>query len=281
MKKIFVLSVFLAVLLGVSPVYAAQPKELPTTGTGIPLIVGVGQSNMAGTAAAPEFYFPVTGVSMMHWNGSSWVWVPMLEPSSVWNGVSGYNTANYGPASSFMRELMVKESWTEAGFINCAVGGSAITTWAPGQSNFENCWQRIADAQLSGYYVAGIIVANGETETNTLALANTYKSGMQAMYSGFTSRLGNNDLPMAYVKLGQVPPATNPSGGTVIPRPYWNTIRDYQQELFDMSNRPANWRIVSSWGIPRETVLYLHYATWVDYDELGERLANQIATVIP
>lgn len=228
----------------------------------IPLVIFKGQSNSAGTVTLPASQVPVPGVAMLRMDGT---WGELVEPSCVWGG------NKYGPGAAFMRKLMALKGWTQAGFINFGVGGSLASSFIPGAENFENAWDKLAVALNSGYYLAGVAAVDGESETNSQALADQYEASVWAFYYGLSWRVNNPDLSMVITKLGEKPP----SG-----RPLWNGVRDHQQYLFDQTGKPGNIKIASAWGLPRETVTYLHYLDVATYDLLGERLANQMAGMV-
>lgn len=347
MKKIFVFVLCAAVcaifLMNVNSASAAHlsqeegnsnatPTRDPSITT-LPLIIGIGQSNMAGRATMPPVgtatMTAVPGAKMLHWNGTSWVWVEMREASDVWNNnaprtewvtpgtvtntptrtptPNGIGTplppihGSYGPASAFIGEFMLhKTDWQEVGFINCAVGGSAVTSWAPdtvwaiNADNMNDCWSRISSAMYNyRYQVVGVIVVNGETETANGTLAAGYPEAMNRLYQALVTRVKNPNLPMAYLKLGNPPPTSTPAasftpggpGGstaTAVPtRGAWGTVQAYQQTL--PGTYPGNnWFPAGSLGITREPGSnYLHYASPAEYDKVGIRLARVLLTLMP
>lgn len=325
MKKILFFVVFaicsaLFIITSASPAHAARQLQEETTLTPIPLIVGLGQSNMAGGLEIDgnTVIVTLTNVKMMKHNATpsvnTWNWnSDMKEPSSVWEFDPTHTPQakfkKYGPATSFMQQLMAimtarqTNPWSKAAFINCAVGGSSVASWvptpaAPLEPNLDNCWLRIKSALMNlqnDYYVAGFVVVNGETDTKTLDNANNYKTNFDTMYDTLFSRIKtfeNNptmpSIPMVFARLGNVPAKPYPSAPSLYP--YWADIQQDQYQLAQGS-RSSYWEVVGTVGLPRQLVdangdpldpneYDLHY-TKAGYDTLGIRLANALAPMLP
>jgi hypothetical protein len=256
MKRALLIGLVLLVLLTPTSGQAAACRDEP-----IPLFVGIGQSLMSGTVPLPASQTPIPGAVMLLADNT---WTALHEPSNI-NGASGYS-----PMSNFGRQLMLYSGLAQAGFINCAVGGSAVTTWTPGAANFEACWSHIEAAEAQGYYVAGVIVSNGETETANSTLAGTYIGSMWTMYYALAIRLDHPDLPFVFAKLGQ-------TDGS---RPAWNTVRDFQQNIYDQVGRPTPIAVASMWGVPRAAD-GIHDLDVAAVDERGRRFANWLHAVLP
>ena len=318
MKKLFAFVVFAAIcimgLIMVSPVHAVRKKQEsgsnPTATatitrdpsiTSIPLIVGIGQSNMAGKAPLPvPSRTPPPGAVMMKWDASNsrFYWTQMEEPADVWNGYptqtgtpKGTNYG-YGASTAFIGRFMEDTGWQNVAFINCGVGGTDVVDWAPSNPTatnatyFNDCWKRIASAQSHYLYeVVGVIVINGENETANLTKAATYETSMVRLYEALAGRLNKPRLPMAFLRLGYTPPTATPGptptgGHMVYPRVAWNAILATQQYL-PIMHPTINWGIAYPINVTREPDnLYLHYASADDYDKIGVKLADKLELLL-
>lgn len=292
-----------------TPTRTATATAMP-----IPLFVGIGQSNMAGGLVIDgNTVRPiVTNVKMMKHDTNPlnhiWNWDSnMQEPSNVWQydptHTPSAKFAKYGPATSFMQQIMVlqegKPGWSQANFINCAVGGSPVGSWAPTptvgvgthtptpnatwQPNLDNCWGRIHAALVGGkYYVAGLVIINGESDTKNANYSGNYKTNFTNSYNVFDQRIRtlHNPLNMAHVPMVFARLGNKPAHDTTLPYPYWDNIRQHQWDLTETSNY---WTLVETENLDRQTdagePIDLHY-TQAGYDTLGINLANALEPLL-
>lgn len=104
--------------------------------------------------------------------------------------------------------------------INCAVGGSSITTWQKGQIQYENCLTKVLNIQEDGYVIEGIFFYQGERDSGNYDVARLWKLYFYRFVNNFRVDIGIQ-APIVFAQLGVKPLQDG--------RLYWSTIKNLQR----------------------------------------------------
>ncbi len=165
-------------------IYRVEFRRLPK----LDIILGIGQSNMAGRAdfsaytGAMQDVFLLTPAGEFE-NASN----PMNKYSNIRKDIS---LQKLGPSYSCalkLQEYMHKP----VAFVVNAQGGSSITTWyQPGKSNYDASVVRAKEAQRFGR-IRGVIWHQGESDSGN---AGTYMEKLKTMVENLRKDLNEPDL---------------------------------------------------------------------------------------
>lgn len=186
MKRRLILS--LAACLLAAPFSLAAP-----TGT-VKLFLLIGQSNMAGRGRIEPQDQEVNPKILMLAKDLSWV--PAKDPIHFDKPVAGV-----GPGLSFAREILKTAPDQGIGLIPCAVGGSRLDQWKPGQPFYNDTIARARAAMKTGT-LAGILWHQGESDS-TPPLITTYPDRFASMISQLRKDLGAEKVPVVIGELGR------------------------------------------------------------------------------
>ena len=178
---------------------AADPVKLPAKDK-FHLYLLVGQSNMAGRGKVEEEdKTPHPRVLMLDKAGQ---WVPAVDPMHF-----DKSSAGVGLGKTFGQLMADKNPEITVGLIPCAVGGSPIDSWKPGEfykptnsHPWDDAMKRAKVAQESGT-MKGILWHQGESDSKA-DLAPTYEKKLHALVKAFRTELGA-DLPFLAGQIGQ------------------------------------------------------------------------------
>lgn len=185
-------------LLSASTAGFAQEVKLPAKEK-FQLFLLVGQSNMAGRGKVEaEDKVPHPRVLMLNKAGE---WVPAVDPLHF-----DKSSAGTGLGKTFGQQIAEADPSITVGLIPCAVGGSPIASWKPGQfykptnsHPWDDAMKRAKLAQEKGT-LKGILWHQGESDSNAQS-APEYGAKLQALVKAFRSELG--DVPFLVGQLGQ------------------------------------------------------------------------------
>jgi len=183
----------------------ARHSPSPALTPAFDVVLLVGQSNMAGRGAiAPEDRIAAPHVFMLDKSGA---WVPAVEPMHFDKPIAGV-----GPGRTFGIEL-ARRTGHDIGLVPAAVGGSAISSWAPAGYDsatrthpYDDALRRARIAMQRGHLVA-ILWHQGESDAHP-GLASVYSQRLRALIDRFRSDLGAPDVPVLIGQLGQFRPWT-------------------------------------------------------------------------
>jgi hypothetical protein len=178
---------------------AADPVKLPAKEK-FHLYLLVGQSNMAGRGKVEEEdKTPHDRVLML---GKAGQWVPAVDPMHFDKSAAGV-----GLGKTFGKLMAEANPEITVGLIPCAVGGSPIDSWKPGEfykptnsHPWDDAMKRAKLAQESGT-LKGILWHQGESDANE-KLAAAYESKLHALVKAFRKELGD-DVPFLAGQIGQ------------------------------------------------------------------------------
>lgn len=189
------LSCGVALLLTCSFVNAAEPVKLPAKQS-LKIYILMGQSNMAGRGdIEPEDKTPHKRVLMFETNNT---WIPAIEPLTK----DPHKYHGTGPGLAFGKAIAEKDPTTIIGLVPTAVGGTPLSRWSKGGDLYENAVQRAKAAMKDGT-LKGIIWHQGESDTSSKELAETYGARLKKMIADLRADLHAPDLPVVIGELGQ------------------------------------------------------------------------------
>ena len=198
MKQLFA---FILALLVTSGFIQAQDQiELPDQ-ENFHLFLLVGQSNMAGRGKVEESdRTPHPRVLMLNKAGE---WVPAQDPLHFDKSIAGV-----GLGKTFGIEIAEKYPDITIGLIPCAVGGSPIDSWQPGEfykptksHPWDDAIRRCKLAQQSGT-LKGILWHQGESDSNE-KLAPSYEGKLHDLIARFREELNADCVPFIAGQMGQ------------------------------------------------------------------------------
>ena len=155
----------------------------------------IGQSNMAGRGDFGEVSEIINEHCFMLRMGR---WQPMSEPINPDRTFWGPTHCGVGLSASFA-DLYAKEFNEDVGLIPCAVGGTVIAEWMPGEILYDHAvmMARLA-ARTSD--LAGILWHQGETDSLDLD-ADEYKRDLISMFTSLRRDLG--ELPIVVGEISE------------------------------------------------------------------------------
>lgn len=223
------------------------------------LFLLVGQSNMAGRGKIePQDQQHHSRLLMLSKYGT---WVPAVDPLHFDKSVAGV-----GLGRTFGLQLIADDPQITVGLIPCAVGGSPIDSWQPGQfypptasHPWDDAMLRARIAQKSGV-IKGILWHQGESDSNQ-DLAAGYQVRLDNLIDRMRSELQIPDTPFIVGQMGQF--AERP----------WDEFRhtvDQAHQTLPM--RVPQTAFVSSDGLQHKGD-QVHFNS-AAYRELGRRYAN-------
>ncbi len=166
------------------------------------LFLLVGQSNMAGRGkVAEEDQTPHPRVLMLSKNSR---WTPAVDPLHFDKpGIAGV-----GLGRSFGLKIAEANPQITVGLIPCAVGGSPISAWEPGQHYratnshpYDDAIKRAKTAMKAGT-LKGILWHQGESDSNPES-APLYEKNLHALIARFRRELNAPNVPFLVGQLGQ------------------------------------------------------------------------------
>lgn len=192
--------VLLLVSFLVAPAFA-QSTPLPPKEK-FHLFLLVGQSNMAGRGVvAPQDKVPHPRVFMLNQAGE---WVPAIDPLHF----DKPTAVGVGLGRSFAAAIAEASPGVTIGLIPCAVGGSPIDAWRPGefyQPTKSHPWDdaiKRAKLALQSGTLKGILWHQGESDSSR-ELAPKYEAKLHDLITRFRTELRAPAVPFICGQLGQ------------------------------------------------------------------------------
>lgn len=213
--------------------FAAIPSyaENVSPPSGLSLVVGMGQSNMFGKAAAPAGYQPKP-------DGRIWIYDPRgwsiaKEPVHEWMG------AQIGPMLFMAHRLLEHDPNLKIGLIPCGTPG-VIRDWLPNaapvykttESSYGRCLRLIREASKFGKPY-GLLTYQGEADTSSGQSAAGYSPPVGAQWNKYYEQIISDlrhdlampKLPAIHAQLAKVycQPASD--------YPNWDAVKDSQTHV--------------------------------------------------
>lgn len=187
------------------PAPAGAPEPVlptPPASRRMQIFLLAGQSNMAGRGKVDS---TDTVAAARVWAlDSTEQWVPARDPIHFDKSVAGV-----GPGRSFGIALVEADRSVDVGLVPAAVGGTAISSWAPGALDaatkthpYDDAIRRARVALQRGE-LAGILWHQGEGDGNATA-APHYEERLRALIARIRQDLGA-DVPFIMGQVGRFP----------------------------------------------------------------------------
>jgi hypothetical protein len=151
---------------------------------------------MAGRGVPePDDRKPIPGVFCLN---KSLEWTPAVDPLHF----DKPDIAGVGVGRSFARRLLREKPKAQIGLAPCAMGGSALDEWKPGEKLFVEAVKRGRHAAAAGT-LRGILWHQGEADSTDPAKAASYIERWTRFIAAFRSELGAPDVPVVLGQLGE------------------------------------------------------------------------------
>lgn len=187
---------FLASLLaGAVACLSSFAQEAPAN---MKLFLLVGQSNMAGRGVVEEQDKQTNPKIFMLDKSNAWV----LAKDPV--HFDKPDIAGVGLCSQFARDVLKADSETAIGLIPCAMGGTSLEQWKPGDKLFKNAVARAKIALKNGKLEA-ILWHQGEADSSGEKAA-TYVERFASMIGAMRKELEAEKVPVLVGELGPYKP---------------------------------------------------------------------------
>ena len=179
--------------------FAAAQSSLPAKEK-FHLFLLVGQSNMAGRGKVEDQDKQLHPRVLMF--NKAGEWVPAVDPLHF-----DKTSAGTGLGKTFGQQIAEANPGVTVGLIPCAVGGSPIDSWKPGEfykaanAHPWDDFQKRAKAALPAGTLKGILWHQGESDS-TAKSAPTYEAKLHALVKAFRTEVGD-DVPFIVGQLGQ------------------------------------------------------------------------------
>ncbi len=200
---------FLAGALSVfSSVYAQSPPDK------MDLYLLIGQSNMAGRGKIdPASNGEREGIWVIQGDNQ---WKKAKDPVHY----DKPSVTGVGPGLSFAEKIREENPETVIGLIPCAVGGSRIDDWAPGQKHeqtgiyaYDAMLERVKNAQKNGQ-IRGILWHQGEGDS-TPERSRVYNKKLKAFFKKLRKDIGAKKVPIVIGTLGDFYVNKNPAAAAI------------------------------------------------------------------
>ncbi len=195
-------SLALACLAALAPARAQAPA-LPAK-ENFHLFLLVGQSNMAGRGElTADDTIPHPRVLMLNQAGQ---WVPAVDPLHF----DKPKMVGVGLGRTFAAVVAAAQPGVTIGLVPCAVGGSPIASWRPGeyyQPTQSHPWDdaiRRAHLALAAGTLKGILWHQGESDSNR-ELAPVYEAKLHDLVARFRAELRAPAAPFLAGQMGVFP----------------------------------------------------------------------------
>ncbi|HUR58093.1 MAG TPA: sialate O-acetylesterase [Opitutaceae bacterium] len=244
----------------------AAPATLPPKES-FHLFLLVGQSNMAGRGViAPEDKVPHPRVLMLNQEGE---WVPATDPLHFDKPAA----VGVGLGRSFAIALAEKNPGITIGLIPCAVGGSPIDAWRPGeyyQPTRSHPWDdaiKRARLALPAGTLKGILWHQGESDSSA-ELAPGYEAKLHDLILRMRAELQAPNVPFVAGQLGKFEESP------------WSKFKQQVDQVHrDLPRKVPHTAFVSSEGLKHKGDK-VHFDA-ESYRELGRRYAAAYLKMSP
>jgi hypothetical protein len=166
----------------------------------VKLFLLAGQSNMDGCGLWNELPAELqqAPVNVKIWDNRDSKWVELGQDSTAIA-----RKMQFGPEIAFARGLSKAYPGHEIALVKTSAGGTKLhTQWTPGKSMYErftgNYRNAVADLEKAGKKcdIAGMLWMQGESDSETLEMANAYEANLKAMFGDVRQKTGKEHLPI-------------------------------------------------------------------------------------
>ena len=158
------------------------------------IFILMGQSNMSGRgdlSEVPALRHP----DVFMWRDGQWMTAeePLHSDKPQMVGA--------GLGMSFAIEIMKRTGLSPIGLVPCAVGGSPLRRWMPGEDLHEAAVKEATEALKHGK-LAGLLWHQGEHDACAAGMASTYGERMVTMIARLRTELEAPDVPFIAGEIG-------------------------------------------------------------------------------
>lgn len=178
-----------------SPVSEAETAKVP-----VRIFLLGGQSNMDGCGRAEELpaAYPSHPTNVVTWDNQKKSWVPLTEDSMA---IARHQ--QFGPEIAFAHRLAEAYPDQTIALTKTSAGGTKLhTQWVPGKGmfqrfirNFRNATAQLDEAGVA-YEVAGMLWMQGESDSETVEMAEAYEANLKLLVAEVRKQTGHADLPI-------------------------------------------------------------------------------------
>ena len=187
-------SIFAASLLSAEDKKDSDAWKIPDSKENFHVFVLMGQSNMSGYGKVlPEDKEAVPHVVIGRRSEAGITWLPAAQP---------LQGSRFGLGLPFAKEYLKKHPGITVGLIPGAVGGAPIDRLKKGTGTYSAAINRAKAAQAEGV-IKGVLWHQGESDTVTEGLADTYEKKLHDLIADVRRDLGNEDLPFIVGNLAE------------------------------------------------------------------------------
>jgi sialate O-acetylesterase len=188
---------------------ASVPVDLSILPAGVERVdiyLLLGQSNMKGRGEVPETQVDDPLIVNMNMADDQWYMAKHpLHKAGVPDLIDGSDNAGVGPGLDFARGVLSRTNGVRIALVPCAVGGSWINLWQPGQDFYTNAVYRaqkaLEDAPPGKGRIAGVLWLQGESDA-TEARYEAYSDKLSTLIRSLRSDLNEPDLPFIACTIG-------------------------------------------------------------------------------
>ena len=152
----------------------------------------IGQSNMVGCGILAEVEKIFDDQILIYRGGQ---WMVAREPYH-----RCADEGRCGLGASFAKTLVDRYHRT-IGLIPCAVGGTKLEQWQPGEELYENA-VRDTQAALKNSTLKGVLWHQGENDSDTEDRASRYEERFYSFMPKLLEQIGGQDVPLMIGELG-------------------------------------------------------------------------------
>ena len=267
----FVLSLLVAPLLLAGFTARSNDWDIPTNRANFHVFLLMGQSNMAGAAGMlPGDEKPVPGIVYLPTVATNgFAWLPAAHPLN--NRLAA--NRGVGPGLSFAEEYRRTHPGVTVGLINVAWGGANIANLMKGSVVYGDGIAKARWAANQGV-ISGVLWHQGESDTVTKPLADTYEGKLDRMIRHIRDDLALPHLPFVAGQLadfyGTGPEHNAPERVA--------QIATVQAALTKLPKRMQHTASVSSSGLKSMDWHNVHFDR-ASYIEFGKRYAAALQSL--
>lgn len=167
---------------------------IPSSKENFHIFLLMGQSNMAGYGKVlPEDKEAVPHVVIGRRSKAGITWLPAAQP---------LQGSRFGLGLPFAKEYLKNHPGITVGLIPGAQGGAPIDRLKKGTGTYSSAINRAKAAQAEGV-IKGVLWHQGESDTVTEGLADTYEKKLHELIADVRRDLGNEDLPFIVGNLAE------------------------------------------------------------------------------
>ncbi|MCF7818839.1 MAG: sialate O-acetylesterase, partial [Kiritimatiellales bacterium] len=253
---------------------AATPVDLSVLPEGIDRVdvfLLMGQSNMKGRGIIPAVQTENPLIANMNMADNQWyVALHPLHKAGVPDLIDGSDNAGVGPGLDFARGVLSRTNGVMVALVPCAVGGSWINLWQPGQPFYTNAIFRaqkaLADAPPGKARIKGVLWLQGESDAIEARYA-AYESKLSTLVQSLRADLNEPELPFIACTIGTFINSNN--------YPY---VAEINNSLLTLPERELNTACVDARDVTGHIGDNMHYNTDSQII-IGQRYADQYAAL--